>query len=87
MEDLMKAAGNGLAADYFPPLRCIPTPALTKVKQCAKVLRDFLEKHLDQHRKSYTPGKHVWQIDMLESRFSSVALRVHAYFVIARTTE
>ncbi len=76
MQDFIRTFGNGLAADYFPPLRYIPTPALTKVKQCAKVLRDFLEKHLDEHRKSYNPGRHAQQINMLRSHFTSAALMV-----------
>ncbi len=76
LEDLIRTVGNGLGADYFPLLRYIPTPALTKVKQCVKGLRDFLEKHLDEHRKSYNHGKHAQQINMLGCHFSSVALVV-----------
>ncbi len=60
IDDLFKDLGNGLAADYFPLLRFIPTPALRKVKQYKKVVHDFLQKHLDEHRKSYNPGKRTW---------------------------
>ena len=76
IDDLTKAIGNGLAADYFPLLRYVPTPALKKVKQCMNNAKDFLEKHLDEHRKSYNPSKHIWQIDVLESTFSSISITV-----------
>ncbi len=57
IDDLTKDLGNGLAADYFPLLRFIPTPALRKVKQYKQVVHDILRKHLDEHRKAYNPGK------------------------------
>lgn len=65
-DDLAQAMGNGLAADYFPLLRYIPTPALRKLKQCVRVSHDFYETHLNEHRKSYSPGKAAQQIDVLQ---------------------
>ena len=73
MDDLNGAIGNGSAADYFPLLRYLPLPTHKKVK-CVKAAQDFLKKHLDEHRKSYNPGKRVLQSDMLESPHSTMSV-------------
>jgi len=63
--ELQNVFGNGLAADYFPIFRYIPTPTERKIRKLLKVLFDILYGELETHRKKFDPENVVDFIDSL----------------------
>ena len=57
-KDAMDAIGNGLPADFIPWLRFLPTSTREKnIIKILKVFRDFLQKHVDDHKEKHESGK------------------------------
>ena len=56
IQEATDIAGNGLAGDYLPFLKYIPTSATRKVFRLAQSFHGVVEKHLIDHRESYSPG-------------------------------
>ena len=49
--------GFGLLADFIPIFKYITTPCERKLREVTKVTNDFLLEYMDEHRKTFDPGK------------------------------
>ena len=56
IQEATDIAANGLAGDYLPFLKYIPTAAMRKVFRLAQSFLGVVEKHLNDHRETYNPG-------------------------------
>ncbi len=56
IQELTDIGGNGLAADYLPFLKYFPSPAARKAFRLGQSYLAVLEKHLNDHRQTYSPG-------------------------------
>lgn len=45
--------GNGLAADYIPIMKHIPTPGMKRVLEVFNVFLGGIEKEIEEHRATY----------------------------------
>ncbi|KAJ8045773.1 Steroid 17-alpha-hydroxylase/17,20 lyase [Holothuria leucospilota] len=61
----IEVGGNGLAADYIPFMKYIPTPAVAKVKSLLKESSDAINRELEEHHASYDGGEPKDLIEML----------------------
>ncbi|KAJ8045772.1 Steroid 17-alpha-hydroxylase/17,20 lyase [Holothuria leucospilota] len=57
--------GNGLAADYIPFMKHIPTPAVAKVKALLNEFYGAISKELEEHHASYDGGEPKDLIEMM----------------------
>ncbi|KAJ8046069.1 Cytochrome P450 1A1 [Holothuria leucospilota] len=64
-QQFMEIFGNGLAADYIPILKHIPTPAVKKSKEFTNEFYDAINKELEEHHASYDGGEPKDLIEML----------------------
>ena len=57
IEDFNESFGLGLLADFVPIFKHIPTPGERKLRKTAKFIKDFLLESMEEHRKTFDPGK------------------------------
>ena len=63
IQEATDTTGRGLPADYFPFLKYIPTSATRKVIRLAQSFQGVVEKHLSDHRETYSPGIYLLASD------------------------
>ncbi len=76
LEDLNRTFGDGLAADYLPLLKYIPTPAQWKMKRILRQMFECIQENLREHRESYDPS--TWAVFKL----SNLCLATHVILFI-----
>ena len=59
VEDLNDTFGLGLLADFIPIFKHIPTPSERKIRKLNKFIKDFLLECMEEHRKTFDPGKNM----------------------------
>ena len=57
IEEGNESFGFGLLADFIPIFKYITTPGERKLREVIKVTNDFLLEYMDEHRKTFDPGK------------------------------
>ncbi len=63
IDSATETAGNGLAADYIPVFKYIPTPAKSKTIQMANAIVNYIERQLAEHRQLYSAGIFIGKND------------------------
>ena len=74
VEDLNDSLGLGLLADYIPIFKHIPTPGERRLRKINKFRKDFLLECMEEHRKTFDPGKNMLTYGCLHQIFFSSVL-------------
>ena len=57
IDDFNTSVGSGIAADFFPVFKYIPTPGLRILKKGMNLALNMIRGFMKDHRKNFDPGE------------------------------
>ncbi|XP_077869938.1 cytochrome P450 1A5-like [Saccoglossus kowalevskii] len=70
LKDLNTSFGNGLAADYVPLFRYIPTPGHIAVKKYLKEWLSIIQHQINEHKDKFEKGKKIYVKSLIDDLLS-----------------